>query len=857
MKRVLLNKFLVCILIVIMSCNFVFGNIGFVYAADSGEEEVSMGADGADIVTGLIGILLYPVTIIPTATFIGIGSALQGLLKLNLGKSGSESSSSSITSSNFMTPFDILFNKVPVVDINFFNINEAQGAIKTFREAVAGWYYTMRLLAAMILLVILIYVGVRMAISSIATEKAMYKKMLVDWVTSLVLLFLLHYIMLFTFACNEAIVKALEQVQPVKMDDMINSLIGMCFHFDIVVRTAALIIYGMILFQTISFFVAYVKRMLTIGFLMMIAPLITITYSVDKIGDGKAQALNTWLKEFILNVLLQPFQCILYLAFVSTSFKILLDNNKFEKMSGNNIGKAIFAVMCLHFVKEGEKLIKKIFGFDKASTAGDMAAGAALTSAAIFKGKDAAAKAGGALGKAKNAFKASKAAETMRNSKLGTKIRDTKNAIKEAPKNMAKSVKNSVSDAWEKHKAKRATPAEGSQKVSEAAKNKKENSLEKRAEKLFNKKAAAIKAQGGKEIPSNLMDQCREEIKKKDESKQKRKESIKSYTSDFAKSSVKASGQAISGIYQYAKDNRREIFKKGAKATFGLATAGMMMGGSDFGDISKAVAGYNVGSGLVEGFMQNSVKELQSQAESAAQMIANLTGNGDIQSILANAQTEGANEIEKKLNTAIQEIKKILQENKNRDKIMGMFTDKATGSSAGTVNDAFISKLLTENGVDDPATQAQAMQAFKNYGALLGSQSLANNINQAAGMGIDREKLGRILGDRTTSGASEPLESSEPSQAPEPQSVESTQFVEETEVIEEHMNAEINVSQIAAEVAARLSGNSSNMDPQVLVAQLDRLNDDQKQQVINQINVNAEISDVKNIREVIDRINNG
>lgn len=843
MKKVLLKKFLVCILIVIMSCNFIFDNISFVYAADSGsgDEEISMGPDGADIATGLIGILLYPFTIVPTAIFIGIGSALQGLLKLNLGKAGA-SSSSSTTSSAFMTPFDILFNKVPIVDINFFNIDEAQGAIKTFREAVAGWYYTMRLLAAMVLLVILIYVGVRMAISSIATEKAMYKKMLVDWTTSLVLLFLLHYIMMFAFACNEALVKALESVagDAPGLDDMMGSLIGMCFHFDIVVRTAALIIYGMIIFQTISFLIAYMKRMLTIGFLIMIAPLITITYSVDKIGDGKAQALNTWLKEFILNILLQPFQCILYLAFVSTSFSILLDNNKFETMSGNNLGKAIFAVMCLHFVKEGEKLIKKIFGFDKASTAGDMAAGAALTTAAIFKGKDAAAKAGGAVGKAKNAFKASKAAETMRNTKVGRKISDTKKAIKAAPGKVADKVATKVKDAWNESKGKRAVPAEGSQKATDVAKkknekeSKKERSLEKRAEKLFEKKAAAIRAQGGKEIPSNLMEQCRNEIKENDEKKKARRQSIKSYTSDFAKSSVQASGQAISGIYNYAKDNRRELFKKGAKATFGMATAGMMMGGSDFGDFSKAVAGYNMGSGFVEGYMQNSVKELQSQAESAAQMVANLTGNSDIQSILANAQTEGANEIEKKISAAIQEIKKILAGNKNRDKMLGMFSDMATGKNAGKLDEKYISNLLTENGVDDPAKQAEAMNAFKNYGALLGSQGLANNINQAAGMGIDREKLGNIIGDR--------------------REVETTETIETIETTEEHIKSEIDISKIANEVLARLSGNQANIDANTLKTQLEGLNPDQQKQVINQINV--DFKDISSIDDIIGKINN-
>ena len=46
--------------------------------------------------------------------------------------------------------------------------------------------------------------------------------------------------------------------------------------------------------------------MVTIGFLIVIAPLVTITYSIDKISDGKAQGMNTWFREFAYNVLIQP-----------------------------------------------------------------------------------------------------------------------------------------------------------------------------------------------------------------------------------------------------------------------------------------------------------------------------------------------------------------------------------------------------------------------------------------------------------------------------------------------------------------------------------------------------------------------
>ena len=48
-----------------------------------------------------------------------------------------------------------------------------------------------------------------MAISSVAEEKAKYKRMLTDWVVSLVLLFVLHYIMILIININDAIVSVL------------------------------------------------------------------------------------------------------------------------------------------------------------------------------------------------------------------------------------------------------------------------------------------------------------------------------------------------------------------------------------------------------------------------------------------------------------------------------------------------------------------------------------------------------------------------------------------------------------------------------------------------------------------------
>lgn len=139
---------------------------------------------------------------------------------------------------------------------------------------------------------------------------------------------------------------------------------------------------------TTAFLFSYVRRMLTIGFLIIISPLITITYSIDKVGDGQAQALNTWLKEFIFTVLIQPFHCIIYIVFISSAIDLLSWEGSIPKM--------VLAIICLSFIWKAEKIVKEIFGFSSAGTSlGDTVAsmaavkqiGQAITKAGSTGGK--------------------------------------------------------------------------------------------------------------------------------------------------------------------------------------------------------------------------------------------------------------------------------------------------------------------------------------------------------------------------------------------------------------------------------------------------------------------------------------
>ena len=50
------------------------------------------------------------------------------------------------------------------------------------KPTIAKWYYTLRNLAIVLMLLELVYIGIRVMLCSIASEKAKYKNMLKDWV---------------------------------------------------------------------------------------------------------------------------------------------------------------------------------------------------------------------------------------------------------------------------------------------------------------------------------------------------------------------------------------------------------------------------------------------------------------------------------------------------------------------------------------------------------------------------------------------------------------------------------------------------------------------------------------------------
>ena len=317
----------------------------------------------------LVGLALY----IPKAMAMGLASLLRVLVYgiTSIGSSGDGIGSVDA----------IIFNEAEITSIDFFDTS-SNGTVNKIRENISIWYYVFRNLSIVILLGILLYVGIRMAMSTVASDEAKYKKMFKDWVVSLALVFVLQYIMIFTIGVNNVLVDVLNDARNnvqtseagKQYDNALDQIASQAWNVDFTVGVSSTLVYIILVGITILFLIMYIKRMLTIGFLIVISPLITITYSIDKMGDGKSQALNAWLKEFVFNVLIQPFHCIIYLIFASTAINLLTEQQ--------TLAAAVLSICMILFIFKGEKIVREIFNF-RASSLGEAIGGAAAITTGI------------------------------------------------------------------------------------------------------------------------------------------------------------------------------------------------------------------------------------------------------------------------------------------------------------------------------------------------------------------------------------------------------------------------------------------------------------------------------------------
>lgn len=110
----------------------------------------------------------------------------------------------------------VIFNTIPILDVNFIN-PDSNSLLSTtgtlgIGEVVRNVYFTGLTIALGFLGIIIAILAIKLAISTIGSEKAKYKEAIVKWLTSLVLLFGMHFVIAFLFFLNENLVEVASQM---------------------------------------------------------------------------------------------------------------------------------------------------------------------------------------------------------------------------------------------------------------------------------------------------------------------------------------------------------------------------------------------------------------------------------------------------------------------------------------------------------------------------------------------------------------------------------------------------------------------------------------------------------------------
>lgn len=184
----------------------------------------------------------------------------------------------------------VIFNSMPLLDINF--INPSQNSLFYSKDeftligtSIRNIYFTGLSIGLGFFGIIVAVMGMRLAVASIASEKAKYKEAIVTWLTALVLLFAMHYIISFVFYINEQLVEVASQIvnNQISSASDVKTVANLGEYF----RDKAFgewntdsfisaILYGVFIVQSLMFFYAYVKRMFYVVILAVISPFVVV-----------------------------------------------------------------------------------------------------------------------------------------------------------------------------------------------------------------------------------------------------------------------------------------------------------------------------------------------------------------------------------------------------------------------------------------------------------------------------------------------------------------------------------------------------------------------------------------------------
>lgn len=205
----------------------------------------------------------------------------------------------------FFTLDKLFFGDFKFLDINIFNINTSKESNSKGNEAnanlkkgVAVWTNATRGFAVAISLLLFILGAVMLMLNSARTDSkatsiASLKNFLTDTVKGLMIALLITVVLAMILFAHDMVISIFNAIRYKMIESGAQSAEVIIYKnvLDLDINgygySVSFIAYLFMSAYHIKFLIIYINRLLTIGFLIVVAPIISVTYALDRIGDRK------------------------------------------------------------------------------------------------------------------------------------------------------------------------------------------------------------------------------------------------------------------------------------------------------------------------------------------------------------------------------------------------------------------------------------------------------------------------------------------------------------------------------------------------------------------------------------------
>lgn len=388
------------IIIILLAIFFIFGNNVFAQLTDTGSTST---------LTNILNTVSNILTTISQFGFTlgtaGLAMILSGIAMILFIVVQMVFAVSGVTNSLFNIPFPdtIVFNTLSLFDANFVN-PDSSSPLYSMRTTVASVFDSLTVIAIALFTIIAMIIGIKLALASIASERAKYKQAIGYWISGIVLLVCLKWILAGMFKINESIVAAAYEASKgadMKFDVIsigsipvigstiqflmdkfgINSnpsmgkvpgYLGLTLKYllegfggNFIGSMVSIVVLG----QTITLIGVYLKRVFYCLLLGLLGPLIVAIDTLNRsVGKG-SKILGNWLKQLAITIFTQSFHAIFMLVIIRLMVSISSNTSISHYM------QSIFIIILTTGLIKFEKVIKQLFGLSD-GLMGDLKGGA-------------------------------------------------------------------------------------------------------------------------------------------------------------------------------------------------------------------------------------------------------------------------------------------------------------------------------------------------------------------------------------------------------------------------------------------------------------------------------------------------